>query len=223
VAQKRRGELLASVHDLKVEWATRFPHLSVRAFLIDQKGFKDRRYRYIMKQSPSFEWVSQREDVRAGVATAVIKKHIDGIVEVHSTYISASKLALARAVKVLSSDDSTPHELLAATKAIEISQGIYKMALGTPEGYGLIQIEKQIKETQVKEPSALRPKYTYDEIKMMIEIRREQKAKLRKEVAPSNSRLQIERSSTEAALPQYSCLRPCDVHPTVKEEESLSG
>jgi hypothetical protein len=176
-----KGAIVNSIPDLIIEWGLKHPNLSVRSFLMEVKGYSKSRYKRIMAHAPAPEWITRREEFQNRVAANTVQKHVDKAAEVHGNYINAANLAFAKTVKRLSnSTPLTSKELLDSVTTLEKSINVYRCAMGVPPGQGLLQIWEQVKAPEAHQAPQENPahKYTYEEIKEMIEIRREQKKKL---------------------------------------------
>ena len=94
-----RGEILNSIPDLQIEWATKHSNLSVRNFLINIKGFSPRQYRHILAKANLLSWNTRKEEIQNSVASARIDKTISLAVKTHEQYYKSSQINLAQITK----------------------------------------------------------------------------------------------------------------------------
>jgi hypothetical protein len=162
----------AVTHDIEIlamERAIMYPSYSPTAFLTEIKGYSISQCHRMLDVKPSAEWDTARERILNGLTENVVKRHVDLIAETNDTHIKASKLAMARAIEMLSKleiaskeewimDPTVPGgkkkvitkalrsvDLMNCATAIKTAQEVYRKAMGLPndEG-GLAQIIDKI-------------------------------------------------------------------------------
>ena len=177
-----KGSVLNSIPDLQLEWATDYPTLSIRDFLMGRKGFTERRYRHIISNAPACNWRLRREEIQNQITFKKLERHVEEAADMHRNYFSASKLTLARSIEFLNSGKpSRSTDILNCAKAIETSQKIFLSSMGIADGQGIVQIHQQQVVNMTKEPSQItvspdvERQLTYDDIMALIELKREQK------------------------------------------------
>jgi hypothetical protein len=229
-----KEKLAHDVEILVMEWAFFFPNHSPTAYLQQIKGYSDTQTRDIFKVTESEAWHERRRLAQDKLSGELIRRHIDKLAEVQDQHISASKLGLAQAVKMLAegkteimrgkdgkpilNKDGTPKfktfrsiDLLNCMSAIEKAQAIYRKAMGLPNDEGglqqilnklermreapttfinLTQNNTQVNNTAVKVENKNPTDLEYDDIMLLIEAKREQKAKQAKEELDERLRLQ---------------------------------
>jgi len=203
-----------TVEVLILEWAFFYGNHSPTGYL-EFKGYSPGQIQNILHCVPAADWYPKRETAQNRVTESLVKRHVDIMATVQDEHIKSSKLALAKAVKMLADGDSefidkagvkrtrkfSSHDLLNCTTAIEKAQKIYRTAMGLPnDEAGMSQILKTLQNIQTateiansaprevhqhvhqsvtvnavqgKTPHEL----TYDDIMILIEAKREQKAK----------------------------------------------
>jgi len=163
------------VHDIEMlstEWAFFFPNHSPYDFLVSCKGYAPTQATGILGHMPASQWPARREAAVDKLTEGLVKRHVDKMAEVQETHISASKLGLAQAIKMLASGgtevlkdqdgrlllDSKGNprfkqfrsiDLVNCMTAIEKAQTVYRRAMGLPndEG-GLQQILNKVEKMQ---------------------------------------------------------------------------
>ena len=146
MAQIRRGSIINQIPNLQLEWATEYPSLSIRDFLIEKRGFTDRQYRFILSRAPAEEWKKGREEIQNRMGSQKIDGFLADMRKTQGTHSRASHLALARSVGLLAKKELKPTDLLNCIRSVEVAQRIFHTAMGIREGYGLQQIDKDLLE-----------------------------------------------------------------------------
>ena len=225
------------VHDIEMlatEWAFFFPNHSPYDYLVSCKGYAPTQATGILGHMPASQWPAKREAAVDKLTEGLVKRHVDKMAEVQETHISASKLGLAQAIKMLASGgtevlkdqdgrlllDSKGNprfkqfrsiDLVNCMTAIEKAQHVYRRAMGLPNEEGGLQqilnkVEKmqelrhqttlnlQINNTQINsgnvEDKPGVADISYEDILLLIEAKRDQKAK--QLAAPVDERLVIQ-------------------------------
>jgi hypothetical protein len=163
------------VHDIEIlvtEWAFFFPNHSPTDFLMSCKGYSLSQAQSILGQYPASEWPKKREAAVDKLTEGLVRRHVDKMAEIQEQHISASKLGLAQALKMLAGGGTEllkdqDGKILLDTKgnprykqfrsidlvncmtAIEKAQTVYRRAMGLPndEG-GLQQILNKVEKMQ---------------------------------------------------------------------------
>lgn len=194
-----RGEILNSIPELQIEWATKHPNLSVRGFLIDIKGFSPRQYRHIISKAKLLSWTIRKEEIQNGVASATIGATINLAVKSHEQYYKSSQLNLIQLTKQICKFDTSngkSEDLLNLTKALSLNQNIAFTSLGLPNGSGIKEILEKLDCDQSKKnldienssAAAAASKLSYDDIVDLLKERRLKKQKL---IAEQNSECKL--------------------------------
>lgn len=183
-----RGEILNSIPDLQIEWATKHSNLSVRGFLIDIKGFSPRQYRHIISKAKLLSWTIRKEEIQNSVASATIGATISLAVKTHEQYYKTSQFNLAQITKKICQFDTSngdSEDLLNLSKALSLNQNIAFVSLGIPNGIGIQQILEKLEseksypnhDTEEKTAAAAANRLSYDDIVDLIKERRLRKQK----------------------------------------------
>jgi hypothetical protein len=163
------------VHDIEIlvtEWAFFFPNHLPKQFLMDCKGYSVSQADSILGQYPALQWHPKREAAVDKLTEGLVRRHVDKMAEIQEQHISASKLGLAQAIKMLASGgtellkdkdnkiqldaNGNPRykqfrsfDLVNCMTAIEKAQHIYRRAMGLPnEEGGLQQILNKVEKMQ---------------------------------------------------------------------------
>jgi hypothetical protein len=209
----KRTEITSRIGDLQVEWATDHPKLSVRQFLITEKKFTHRQYRYIISKAPKATWDVVYTQVTNDRSFEKIKSHVQEAVRILGLSGTVAELVFKKAYKKLSAAGSelTSSELRSLMVTIERGQKAYISAMG-PETYKaatpFAQIERKIAsqkpQTQVQ-PAEERIELNYEETLDMIELRREFKRREEAILEKAKSRIYSGDTSKIADEVGYTC------------------
>jgi hypothetical protein len=203
------------VHNIEIlvtEWAFFYPNHTPYGYLTQCKSYSHSQSVHILGYLPASQWAPKRTKALDKLTEGLVKRHVDKLAEVQEQHISASKLGLAQAVKMLANGSTEPLrdrdgkvlldsrgqprfrafrsiDLVNCMTAIEKAQMIYRRAMGLPnDGGGLKQILDKVEEMnqtvnnvtniQVNTTQATPDSLSYDDIMLLIELKREQKAKI---------------------------------------------
>jgi hypothetical protein len=205
-----RGQIVNSIPDLQLDWASNHANKSVRDYLISVKNLSERQYRYVIGRCPKINWETRREEIQNRVSANKVERFIREASEMNVRFIKGANLALARANKLLMEDGITPSELVACATTIAKTQEIFLKAMGVSPT-GLIQIFHELQKEKSQPSSSVGPlappTRTYEEMLEVIELYREQKKRrLAKEAAEPKD--ESEEPVTKGFGAPYSCLPP---------------
>lgn len=142
---------------LMTEWAISGADLSPTQWLREIKGYSaSQSDALVLAGGKASEWKKKRNSITSQISEKIIKRHVDLLVEMQDTFIKASKLGLANAVKQMSEpkmvfekdpltgkirrkEGLSPKENLDCLNAIKSAQEIYRKALGLGECDGGLQ------------------------------------------------------------------------------------
>jgi hypothetical protein len=153
------------LHDIEIlvtEWAFFFPNHLPKTFLTEAKGYSESQAEGILGHFPASQWAAKREAAVDKLTEGLVRRHVDKMAEVQEQHISASKLGLAQALKMLASGGTEllkdqDGKILLDTKgnprfkqfrsidlvncmtAIEKAQQVYRRAMGLPNDEGGLQ------------------------------------------------------------------------------------
>lgn len=163
-----REALRGQIEILQLEWAIKYPTISVRQYLIHIKGFSEVQYKQIVLECPSEEWEDQKDLIKDRITESLVKRHVDIVAEMHDQFIGAGRMTMAKALQQLTNGVMTyhkkdgeikemgrremyPRELKEVAEALLKSQQMFRTALGLPnDGEGSAQIlERLIKQQRL--------------------------------------------------------------------------
>lgn len=160
LTEKTRMTLESEV--LIYEWAICYPDLPVRDYLTRIKRFDNDHVVTILRLMPMDQWLKKREEVLDLTTASMVKRHIDYVAEMNDVHIKAAKLAIAKAVEMMSrlkveeyTDDEgnkrfrgfRPQDLHHIIAAIGQAQKIQRMALGLPCDEGSVTVWNKVSTT----------------------------------------------------------------------------
>ncbi len=182
----KRLKIVKQIPDLQIEWATQYANQSLRAFLLDTKGFTERQYRYILDRSPAIEWNIRKEEIQNKVVSETIESFAEQAAQVHRGFITAAELATAVTQRTLAAKGShiESGELLNLLKSLAEAQEIYLKAIGAQKGHGLLDIYGELLKNrpdkrQKADPVGSDADLSYEDVMILIEAKREMKSRHR--------------------------------------------
>lgn len=157
-----KDKLAHDVEILMMEWAFFYPNHSVTSYIQDIKGYSPTQMKDLSRLVPFEQWGDRRKEAQDKLTETLVRRHIDLMASVQDQHISASKLGLAQAVKMLAGGsteilrdkegkaivDSAGNprfkslrsiDLLNCMSSIEKAQQIYRRAMGLPNDEGGLQ------------------------------------------------------------------------------------
>jgi hypothetical protein len=186
----KRLKIVKQIPDLQIEWATQYANQSLRAFLLETKGFSERQYRYILDKSPAIEWNIRKEEIQNKVVSETIDSFAEQAAQVHRGFIASAELATAFTRRALAarSTNIESSELLNLLKSLAEAQEIYLKAIGAEKGHGLLDIYGELlkdrpDKRQKVDPVGPEADLSYEDIMVLIEAKREMKAKTKERTA----------------------------------------
>ena len=122
---------LTNFEILIVDWSVNFGAKSVRAYLIEIKGFSQRQYEHAIAQCSVAQWEARRREIINKMTEELLDDHTASIKELNESHILAAKLGLAKAMSFLISV-TTASDLKMLVDAVTVCQRVARVALGLP-------------------------------------------------------------------------------------------
>lgn len=176
---------------LITDWAIRYGDASPSTYLNRIRGYNDHEVKSIMSAHPASQWYKERVEVLDGMSEQITKRHIDWVAEMHDSHMKSSKLGLNAAYDFLTHETTKPASqkdirmIKVALEAIQVAQKIQRTTLGLPQDEGSVHVFNQlfykqqakddIPEDEKTEVQKVEEMLTIDDIKMLVEVRREEK------------------------------------------------
>lgn len=185
-----RGNLLNSIPELQLEWATRYGSLSVRSFLLEVKGLTERQYRYILQKYDLSTWTRQRQTIETKTRAAQIESYVDKATRSLDVQFKAAQLLfmkITNQIATLSLEKQNANLIAKLTIALADAQAINNKALGlTEESIKRIYAMRESQQGAAQINSAEREakianavqRLDYDDIVDMIKARRRKQREL---------------------------------------------
>ena len=128
-----RGQLLNSLPELQLEWATKYSTSSIRHYLTKVKGLTERQYRYLMAKADQNSWSTKRKEVESKVEAEYIETYVDKVMKTTESQHKAAQLALLKVTsKMAKLNVELTHsgDYLNLTKSLALAQDVSLKALG---------------------------------------------------------------------------------------------
>ena len=179
-----KKNLTSQIVDLQNEWATEYPSVSIRSFLRNLKNLTQRQYAFVLEKAPASQWKARREEIQNDLTCRKHEKFANDLTDTLNGTLMGARIAATKVLTRLMDDKPMkPSELLNLVKTLESSQSIIHGIMGKPKPFTMPSIEKTkpvaTAPTKVEPEDPRMKQMTYDDIMMLIEIKREQQAKFK--------------------------------------------
>lgn len=186
-----RGQLLNSIPELQLEWATKYGTSSIRNYLTKVKGLTERQYRYLMTKADQSSWLHRRSEVESKVEATYVETYVEKVFKSTTSQHKSAQLALYKItskISKLTTEDTNSIEVFNLTKALGLNDESPRRMLKDQDSQvsnlRLINHEKEIEKALQR--------LSYDDV---VDIIKAKRRKLR-ELNTANSKSTVDDEDT---------------------------